>query len=351
MSVEKQSFGTTKKGEAISLYTVTTKNGMVMKVTDFGAILVSVLVPDKNGVLTDVVLGYDHGEDYQVNSPHFGATIGRNGNRIKGASFVLNGKKIQLTPNEKGNSLHSGPDGYDNRKWDVKAVDEEKNSITFSLNSPDGDQGFPGNATLCVTYTLSEDNEIILHYEADTDADTVMNPTNHTYFNLAGHDSGKILDQTLWLAAKGFTVVHDHQAIPTGEIALVAGTPMDFTTAKPIGRDIEADFQQIKYVGGYDHNYALREAPGERMKMAEAHSDKTGITLEAFTTCCGVQLYAGNFITPQKGKDGASYSERDGFCLEAQFYPNAINQENFASPLLKAGEHYSSTTSYRFSVQ
>ena len=264
---------------------------------------------------------------------------------------MINGKTYQLGINDNDNNLHSGPDGYDNRKWDVKAVDEEKNSITFSLHSPDGDQGFPGNATLCVTYTLSEDNEIILHYEADTDADTVMNPTNHTYFNLAGHDSGKILDQTLWLAAKGFTVVHDHQAIPTGEIALVAGTPMDFTTAKPIGRDIEADFQQMKYVGGYDHNYALREAPGERMKMAEAHSDKTGITLEAFTTCCGVQLYAGNSITPQKGKDGASYSERDGFCLEAQFYPNAINQENFASPILKAGEHYSSTTSYRFSVQ
>lgn len=136
---------------------------------------------------------------------------------------------------------------------------------------------------------------------------------------MPGHDSGKILDQTLWLAAKGFTVVHDHQAIPTGEIALVAGTPMDFTTAKPIGRDIEADFQQMKYVGGYDHNYALREAPGERMKMAEAHSDKTGITLEAFTTCCGVQLYAGNSITPQKGKDGASYSERDGFCRKHSF--------------------------------
>ena len=249
------------------------------------------------------------------------------------------------------NNLHSGPDGYDKRKWDVKAIDEEKNSITFSMSSPDGDQGFPGNCTLSVTYTLTDDNEIILHYDADTDADTVVNPTNHTYFNLSGHDSGKILDQTLWLAAKGFTVVHDHQAIPTGEIAPVAGTPMDFTTAKPIGRDIGADFQQMKYVGGYDHNFALREAPGARMKMAEAHSDKTGITLEAFTTCCGMQLYAGNFIYPQKGKDGASYSERDGFCLEAHYYPNAINQENFASPLLKAGEHYSSETSYRFSIR
>ena len=282
-----------------------------MVLSDLGATLVKLLVPAKDGSVKDVVLGYDTPQEYIDNTCYFGTVIGRSGNRIANGRFMINGKTYQLGINDNDNNLHSGPDGYDNRKWDVKAVDEEKNSITFSLHSPDGDQGFPGNATLCVTYTLSEDNEIILHYEADTDADTVMNPTNHTYFNLAGHDSGKILDQTLWLA----------------------------------------DFQQMKYVGGYDHNYALREAPGERMKMAEAHSDKTGITLEAFTTCCGVQLYAGNFITPQKGKDGASYSERDGFCLEAQFYPNAINQENFASPILKAGEHYSSTTSYRFSVQ
>ena len=345
------SFGKDNKGVEYTLYSFTNKNNMTMVLSDLGATLVKLFVPAKDGSVKDVVLGYDTPQEYIDNTCYFGTVIGRSGNRIANGRFTINGKTYQLGINDNDNNLHSGPDGYDNRKWDVKAVDEKKNSITFSLNSPDGDQGFPGNCTLCVTYTLSEDNEIILHYEADTDADTVMNPTNHTYFNLAGHDSGKILDQTLWLAAKGFTVVHDHQAIPTGEIAPVVGTPMDFTTAKPIGRDIEADFQQMKYVGGYDHNYALREAPGERMKMAEAHSDKTGITLEAFTTCCGVQLYAGNFITPQKGKDGAFYSERDGFCLEAQFYPNAINQENFASPILKAGEHYSSTTSYRFSVQ
>lgn len=188
--------------------------------------LVKLLVPAKDGSVKDVVLGYDTPQEYIDNTCYFGTVIGRSGNRIANGRFTINGKTYQLGINDNDNNLHSGPDGYDNRKWDVKAVDEEKNSITFSLNSPDGDQGFPGNATLCVTYTLSEDNEIILHYEADTDADTVMNPTNHTYFNLAGHDSGKILDQTLWLAAKGFTVVHDHQAIPTGEIAPVVGTPM-----------------------------------------------------------------------------------------------------------------------------
>ena len=213
MSVEKQSFGTTKKGEAISLYTVTNKNGMVMKVTDFGAILVSVLVPDKNGVLTDVVLGYDHGEDYQVNSPHFGATIGRNGNRIKDASFVLNGKKIQLTPNEKGNSLHSGPDGFEFMMWEAET---KERAVAFRHHSPDGEQGFPGNFDVTVTYTLTDDNSVEIHYEGISDQDTVANMTNHSYFNLGGHDSGNVYEQTIQLNATTYTPVSDSKSIPTG---------------------------------------------------------------------------------------------------------------------------------------
>ena len=203
-----------------------------------------------------------------------------------------------------------------------------------------------------MTYTLTDDNAVELHYEAECDADTTVNLTNHTYFNLGGHDSGSILDQKLMLTAKNYTPVRDHQAIPTGEIAPVAGTPMDFTTMKPIGQDIEADFEQLKFVGGYDHNYAICEKPGEMKKMAEAYCDKTGIAMEAETTCCGMQFYAGNFITdPQTGKGGVIYGRRHGFCLESQYYPNAINQENFARPLLKKGEHYDSVTRYRFSVR
>lgn len=346
--MEKTAFGKTADGREFSLYTLTNKNGMSITLTDLGATLVKVLVPTKSGEKVDVVLGYDTPQEYLDNTCYFGTVIGRSGNRIANGRFVVDGKVCQLAINDNDNNLHSGPDGYDGRKWSVVAEDEETHSITFGLASPDGDQGFPGNFEVKVTYTLTEDNAVVLHYQGVSDADTVANLTNHTYFNLSGHDSGTILDQTLWLAAKQYTPVHDHQAIPTGELAPVAGTPMDFTEAKPIGRDIEADFEQLKYVGGYDHNFALRGEPGELMKMAEAHSAKTGITMEAYTTCCGMQFYAGNAVTPQNGKGGVRYNKRHGFCLESQYYPNAINQEGFASPLLKAGEQYDSTTYYRF---
>ncbi len=347
-NMEKTSFGKAKDGTEYSLYSFTNKNNVTMVLTDLGATLVRLLVPAKDGTPVDVVLGYDTPQEYIDNTCYFGTVIGRSGNRIAGGAFEINGKKYQLAINDNDNNLHSGPDGFDNRRWEVAAIDEEKNSIRFEIASPDGDQGYPGNVRLAVTYTLDEDNGVELHYEADTDADTVMNPTNHTYFNLSGHNSGVINDQILRLPAQYFTAVHDFQAIPTGELTPVAGTPMDFTKAKAIGKEIEADFEQMKFVGGYDHNYALRENPGEMMEMAEAHSEKTGITMTAETTCCGVQFYSGNFITEMKGKDGAVYDKRHGFCLESQFYPNSINQEGFASPLLKAGEHFDSKTVYRF---
>lgn len=348
--MKKSEFGRTNDGVEYSLYSFTNKNNMTMVVTDLGATLVSLFVPDRNGTPKDVVLGYATPQDYIDHTCYFGAVIGRNGNRIANGQFAINGKTYHLAINDNDNNLHSGPDGFDNRKWQVHSVDEERNSICFFLESPDGDQGFPGNCKFFMTYTLGEDNAVTFRYDVDTDADTVVNPTNHTYFNLSGHDSGTILDQTLMLNAEYYTAIHDYQAIPNGELTPVAGTPMDFTTAKPIGRDVEADYDQMKYVGGYDHNFVLCQEPGEMKKMAEAHSDRTGITMEAFTTCCGVQFYGGNFITPQKGKDGATYDKRHGFCLESQFYPNSVNQEGFASPILKAGEHYGSTTIYRFSA-
>lgn len=349
--MEKKAFGTLQDGTELSLYSFTNKNNMTMAVTDLGATLVKLLVPAKNGGVKDVVLGYDTPQGYIDNTCFFGAVIGRSGNRIDKGRFVINGKTYQMDINDNENNLHSGNDGFDKRKWEVSGVDDAKNSITFSLSSPDGDQGFPGNFQVSVTYTLTDDNAVELHYEATSDADTVANMTNHTYFNLAGHDSGSIEGQELQILAKAYTPVRDGQAIPTGEIAPVAGTPMDFTEAKTIGRDIEADFQQMKYVGGYDHNYVLSDKSGESKKMAEAYCKETGIRMEAFTDCCGVQFYAGNFITDQTGKDGVSYGKRCGFCLESQYYPNSINQEGFASPLLKAGEKYDTVTSYRFSVK
>lgn len=346
----KKDFGRIQDGTELSLYSFTNKNNVTMTVTDLGATLVGVVVPDKDGTLRDVVLGYDTPQDYLDNTCYFGAVIGRSGNRIDKGRFTINGKTYQLDINDNENNLHSGNDGYDGRKWDVIACDEEKRSITFGLQSPDGDQGYPGNFTVKITYTLTDDNEVVLHYEGSSDADTVANLTNHAYFNLAGHDGGSIEDHELQILAKYYTPVRDGQAIPTGEIAPVEGTPMDFCTAKPIGRDIRADFEQLAFVGGYDHNFVLADHAGEKRKMAEAYCAQTGIRMEAFTDCCGVQFYAGNFITPQTGKGGVHYGSRCGFCLESQYYPNAVNQPNFPSPVLKAGEKYETETVYQFSL-
>lgn len=348
MSVEKQNFGKTKDGQQITLYTVTNGAGTVMKVTDFGAILVSVLVKNKNNTYTDVVLGFEHGEDYQENGPHFGSTIGRNGNRIDQAAFMLNGKKVQLTPNENGNNLHSGPDGFEFMMWEAT---EQENGVAFHHHSPDGEQGFPGNFDVTVTYTLTEDNAVEIHYEGTSDQDTVANMTNHSYFNLGGHDSGLVYDQVLQLNASRYTPVIDSKSIPTGELAPVAGTPMDFTEPKKIGQDIDAAFDQLQMTGGYDHNFVLDKEEGVFDWMAKAYCEKTGIQMDAFTDCPAVQFYAGNFIIEEKGKEGVVYKKRNGFCLESQYCPNAVNDPHFAQPFLKAGEKYDSKTVYRFSVK
>lgn len=348
MSVERQNFGRTKDGREISLYTVKNTNGTTMKVTDFGAILVSVLVKNKEGNYTDVVLGYDNGEAYQVNAPHFGSTIGRNGNRIDQASFVLNGKKVQLTANENENNLHSGPDGFEFMMWEAQPFEH---GVAFHHSSPDGEQGFPGNFEITVTYTLTEEDSIDIHYEGTCDQDTVANMTNHSYFNLGGDDSGVVYDQVVQLHASHYTPVIDSKSIPTGEIAPVAGTPMDFTEGKAIGKEIEADFEQLKLTGGYDHNFVLDKEEGTMDWMAKVYCEKTGIQMEAFTDCPAVQFYTGNFIESENGKNGVIYKKRNGFCLESQYCPNAVNDPNFAKPFLKAGEKYDSRTVFKFSVR
>lgn len=341
-----EAFGSIQSGKKATLYILENKNHTVMKVTDFGATLVSVLFADKDGVMKDMVLGYDDAASYEKGTSCFGATIGRNGNRIKGARFTIDGKEWGIEANENGNSLHSGKNGFNHLMWEMKESGD--NYVTFYHYSPQEEQGFPGNMHVTVTYTLDDEDTVHITYHAKADADTVMNFTNHSYFNLAGHDSGVMLDQKLQLFADAYTPDEDSHSIPTGEIAPVAGTPMDFTTMKPIGQDINADFEQLHFTGGYDHNYVLSDKPGTMRQMAKAECDASGIAMDAYTECCGVQLYAGNFIGTQTGKGGVTYGNRHGFCLESQFYPNAVNEKNFPSPVVPADTEYHSETKYHF---
>ena len=343
--MEQHVFGITKKGEQASLYTLKNSNHVTMKVTDYGATLVSLLVPSKDGQLKDVVLGYDNVTGYEEHTCYFGATIGRNGNRIKDSRFTIDGKEYKIDENENHNNLHSGKNGFNSVIWEVR--EHTDNSITFYHYSTEEEQKFPGNMQITVTYTLAEDNTLHIVYNGKADADTIMNCTNHSYFNLNGHESGSVEGQILQILADAYTPVADSASIPTGEIAPVEGTPMDFRTEKTIGQDINADFEQLHFTGGYDHNYVLGR-PGEKKVMANAYSKESGIAMEAATDCCGVQFYAGNFIGEQAGKDGAAYHDRSGFCLESQFYPNAVNEPDFPSPVVKAGDTYHTETTYRF---
>lgn len=352
MSITKSKFGTTKDGKEVSVYRLENPQGAYIEVLDFGAILRAVAVKDKEGTLRDVVLGYDDVQGYENGTCFFGATIGRSGNRIAGAKFTINGQEYQMPQNENQNNLHSGPDGFESRMWTVTETNEEENYILLSLTSPDGDQGFPGNMKVTLRYELSEENELIIHYLADTDADTVANMTNHSYFNLNGHDGGINSEIELMIDADAYNPVGDSTSIPTGENAPVEGTPMDFRTAKPIGQDIDADFQQLQFTKGYDHNYVLNDyEPGIERIVARAYSPKTGIEMEVLTDLPGVQFYAANFVDGEKGKNGAVYGFRSAFCLETQYAPNSINQENFVSPILKKGDTYNTVTIYRFRVE
>lgn len=343
--MKKRDFGIGAKGEKATLYTFENANGMVMEVTDFGATLYSLLVPDKDGNPVDVVLGYDSPQGYMGPSgTGFGATIGRNGNRIGNAQFTLNGKKYELDKNNNGNNLHSGLDYYHYRMWTVKAT--TKNSITLSLHSPDGDQGYPGTLNVDVTYTLTDDNELCIDYCGKVDADTIVNMTNHSYFNLNGHASGNVLEHELWMDADAFTAT-DEKLIPTGEIVPVEGTPMDFRVKKTVGRDIEKQYEALIFGGGYDHNWCLNNQ-GEFAKVVELSSELSGITMEVYTDLPGVQVYSGNFLKEEIGKDGIVYKKRQGICFETQHYPDAINHENFPSPIVKKGEEYKTTTVYKF---
>lgn len=345
--MERCSFGKTKDGREASLVTMKNENGMTVSVTDYGATLVSIRVPEGDKT-TDVVLGYDSAADYEKNDGFLGAVIGRNGNRIGTASFTLNGRIFQLEKNEKENNLHSGSSGFDKRIWNTELLEEE-NSVRFTLHSPDGDEGFPGNLDVTVTYTLTEENGVRIHYQAKGDQDTIVNLTNHSYFNLAGHDrKGTIEDHVLWVDADFFTPT-DADSIPTGELRPVKGTPFDFTVPKRIGLEIDVEDEQLKSAGGYDHNMVLnRQGEGVR-KIASVSCPARCIAMDVYSDLPGVQFYAGNGLGDTKiGKGGAAYERRRGFCLETQFYPDAIHHAGFPSPVLKAGEDYDTVTEFVF---
>ena len=345
MGVVKEKFGTARNGKEVYAFTISNANGMQAKIINFGAILVSLLVPDKDGKPEDVVLGYDSLEEYYGNGSFFGATIGPSANRIGGANFEINGKAYQIDVNDGPNNLHSHMEnGYHKQVWDAVEGD---NSVTLTLEGKDGEMGFPGNKKITMVYSLSEDNALKLSYHVSADADTIVNLTNHTYFNLAGHKAGKIEDHLLQLHAGNYTPVVPG-AIPTGEIQPVAGTPMDFTKMKPIGQDINADFEQLKLTLGYDHNFVIDGADGSLKEIAVAEDPKSGRKMKVFTTLPGVQFYAGNCIGEDTGKDNTPYGPRKGFCLETQYYPDNIHHPNFPQSVFGPGRDYESVTVYQF---
>ena len=347
MEIKKELFGQTQDGKDVFLYILQNKNGVQAKVSEFGSIITSVIVPDKDGNFKDVVLGYDDVEPYFTNNEFFGATIGRSSNRIANASFDIDGKVFTVPANEGVNNLHSDSDnGFHKKLW-VAAPDEGRNCVTFSYTSPDGENGFPGNLDMKVTFALSDDNELSIRYEGISDKKTVINCTNHSYFNLAGHDSGSIEGQYLKILAPKYTPVKA-DSIPTGKRADVEGTPFDFRDFHTIGERINEDCEQLKLTGGYDHNYDVEDDNG---LIAVAEDRESGRRMEVFSTLPGVQFYAGNFIRDGlKGKDGAVYGKRSGFCLETQFFPNCVNEPDFEDALFSAGSKYDYTTVYKFTT-
>ncbi len=335
-------FGQTKDKEQAHLYTLAS-GPVQVAVSEYGATLVQVLIPDRAGHPLDVVCGYDDVAGYEAGTCFYGAVVGRVANRISGASFALNGQRYALTANEGANCLHGGRDFYGQRLWQVAALSDT--SITLSLHSPAGDQGFPGAVNIAVTYALNQEGGLQIHYRAVPEADTLLNLTNHSYFNLAGQGAGNGLAQELKIAADAVTET-DGEQIPTGELTPVMGTPLDFRTWKEIGQDAFSSYEPLVRAGGYDHNYVLK-GTGLR-EVAGLCSRQSGIRMTVLTDRPGLQFYAGNAMAQGPGKGGIRYENHGAVCLETQDFPDAIHQRDFAGPVVRAGEVYDTTTIYKF---
>jgi aldose 1-epimerase len=346
--VTTQSFGSFD-GKDVSLYTLTNKKGDVLKLSNYGAVIVEIIVPDRNGKKENVTLGYDSFDGYVSGDPYFGKVVGQYANRIAKGKFTLDGVDYTLAINNAPNALHGGPTGWHSRVWDAQVLkNTDFPAIRFTYNKPDMEEGFPGNVIAEVVYTWTDNDEIILDYKVTTDKKTVVNITNHAYFNLHGAGTGDILDHEAVIKAASFTPV-DSTLIPTGEIRPVEGTPFDFRTPHLIGERIGADYDQLKLGGGYDHNFVLDNAEAVD---AMVYDPSTGRVLEVLTDQPGVQLYTGNFLDgTQTGHGGKVYNYRSGFCLETQHFPDSPNQAAFPSVILMPGEPFLSSTTFRFSVK
>ena len=350
-SITKASFGKTAEGAPVDLYTLKNAAGMEVAIATFGGRIVSLKAPGRNGQFTDVVLGFDNMEGYLGEHPYFGALVGRYGNRIAKGQFKLDGKTYKLAINNGVNALHGGLKGFDKVVWTAREVPGGDPSVELTYVSKDGEEGYPGSLTEKVTYSLTAANELKIEYSATTDKDTVVNVTNHSYFNLAGQGHGDILSHVLQLNAAKFTPV-DAGLIPTGELKNVEGTPFDFRQPTVIGSRINAEDEQIKRGGGYDHNFVVDGSAGTLRLAARVSEPTSGRMLEVSTTEPGVQFYTGNFLDGTvKGKGGVAYAKRTGFCLETQHFPDSPNHPDFPTTALKAGAEYNSTTVFKFSVQ
>jgi len=347
MDAKKESFGQTPDGKQVDLYTLVNSNGLTAKITNYGAILVSLEVPDRDGNLADIALGYDNLADYIKRGAFFGATVGRYANRIGGAKFVLDGIEYKLATNNGPNHIHGGKKGFDKVLWRLEDIKAEGDQAVVKLSyvSEDGEEGYPGNLACSVTYTLTSENELKINYEAETDKTTIVNLTNHSYFNLAGQGRGDVLGHVLMLNADKYTVF-DGALIPTGEVQSVTGTPLDFTTPKAIG-------SRIGQVGkGYDQNYVLNSSGDSLALCARVSEPTSGRVMEVHTTEPGVQLYTGNFLDGSLiGKDGKAYKKHYGFCLETQHFPDSPNKPEFPSVVLHPGQKFTSETVFKFSTQ
>jgi aldose 1-epimerase len=347
MHIKQEPFGQTTAGAPVDLYTLTNDRGLEVKITNYGGIIVSLQTPDQAGKPGNVTLGFDSLAGYLRKSPYFGCIVGRFANRIAGGRFTLAGVEYTLAQNDGPNSLHGGLKGFDKVVWEAEVFERETGvGLTLKYLSPDGEEGYPGNLSTTVVYTLTNGNELKIDYAATSDRPTVINLTNHTYFNLAGR--GDILGHNLMLTAEKFTPI-DETLIPTGELRSVAGTPLDFTQATPIGARIEQADEQLRLAGGYDHNFVLDNLAGELVLAARIEEPTSGRVLEVYTTEPGIQFYSGNFLDGTiTGKGGTVYHQRSGFCLETQHYPDSPNQPNFPSTVLRPGEEYRQTTIFKF---
>lgn len=346
-NITKKPFGKLSNGESVTLFTLKNSSGAYVEIIDFGGAIRSIVVPDKKGVLGDVALGYDTPEGYENQDKFIGALIGRHGNRIEDAKFRLGRKVYTLAKNDGRNSLHGGIKGFDKKMWSAE-VDGE--ALVLKYTSPDGEEGFPGNLSVTVRYTFSEDNALCIDYSAVCDADTVCNLTNHCYFNLDGEAAGSIEGHSLKINASHFTVGNS-ECLPTGYVAKVEGTPLDFTDFHVIGERINSKHEQIVFAGGYDHNFC---PDGKDFRlMATLCAEKSGRTMDVYSDLPGIQFYSGNALNgrPPYGKGGRVISRRDGLCLETQFWPNSLKFDNFEKPILKKGGIYHHVTVYKFGVK